>query len=195
MSRKLHPHPLTADEARRIVEACGGGVTGARNRALVALLWRAGLRAREACAIEVDHLRQLPDGRMVVRVERPKGWEKGTPPREVGLDKKTADLVAAWRDNPARGGGRFLFVTATGRPVHPSYLRQLLPMLARRAGIQRRVHPHALRHTFARQLYDEGVGLMEIMLALGHAQLSTTQKYLRSIGATEVIGVTSRREW
>jgi integrase/recombinase XerD len=55
------------------------------------------------------------------------------------------------------------------------------------------VHPHAFRHTFARELYDEGVGILEIMLALGHSSVKTTQTYLQSIGANEVISVTSAR--
>jgi site-specific recombinase XerD len=67
--------------------------------------------------------------------------------------------------------------------------------LAKRAGLERRIHPHALRHTFARELYDEGVGIREIQVALGHRSLATTETYLRSIGATRAVEVTIERVW
>ncbi len=194
------PHPLTSDEAARLLDACGRGWAATRNRALIALMYRAGLRVGEACGLELGAVRFDDEGCGVVRVAKPKGWQRErnpTPPREVGLDPKTCKLVREWIEVRVRHScnGASLFVTRNGAPVQTSYVRQLLPLLGRRAGLERRVHAHALRHTFARQLYDEGIGLVEIMGALGHTSLATTQKYLRSIGATEVINATSRREW
>ena len=186
---KYPPHPLTPDEARALLSACGRGWRGARNRALVAVLWRAGLRAREACGLELAHVRRLELGAEILVAQA-----KGGRPRMVGLDQAALELVDAWLNRRGREPGH-LFVSATGAPLQTSYLRQLLPWLARRAGIRRRVHPHALRHTFARELYDEGVRLREIQLCLGHRSLATTENYLRSIGATEAVSATARREW
>jgi len=88
-----------------------------------------------------------------------------------------------------------LLTTSRGLRILPSYVRQLLPVLARKAKVNRRVHPHAFRHTFAREMYNEGVGVMELMLALGHQSLSTTQTYLQSIGGTQVVNTTTKRKW
>ncbi len=138
---------------------------------------------------------------MVVRVAEPKGYHRSrspSNPREVGIDKKAREIIETWLEASATRpvvGSDWVFTTYTGERLQESYVRQLLPRLARRAGIDRRVHPHALRHTYARELYEEGVGLMEIMRALGHRSLSTTQTYLDSIGATKVIHITSRRSW
>lgn len=191
------PHPLTSGECARLLDACGGGRSGARNRALLVLGYRAGLRCTEACSLDVGDLRRVSGG-LVVRVRFPKGWQRKqnpAPPREVGLDPKAQKIVEAWADTWRRGAEGPLLTTKSGARLLSSYVRTLLPRLAHKAGIRRRVHFHALRHTFARELYDEGAGLMEIMLALGHRRLDTTQTYLQSIGATEVIDVTTRREW
>jgi integrase len=100
-----------------------------------------------------------------------------------------------WGSQKALHRDVYLLRTSEGRPLDPSHLRRWLPMLARRAGLARRVHPHCLRATFARQLYDEGVGIREIQLALGHRRLDTTAVYLQSVGASEVVAATQEREW
>jgi integrase len=164
-----------------------------RNRAHLAVLYRTGIRCRESCTLERKDVEER-DGAVALRVRQPKGWQKGVLPREVALDDRVLELLREWLCVRGDGPG-WLFCTKTGLPVQTSYLRQLLPRLARRAGVARRVHPHALRHTFARELYDEKVGPIEIQLALGHAKLLTTQTYLRSIGATQVNEILRRRRW
>lgn len=144
--------------------------------------------------MEPSDLYPLSDGCMIVRIRMPKGYARGVMPREVGIDKKSAGFVNEWLAIRGTGAGA-LFITSSGARVLPSYIRQLLPMLAKRAGIERRVHPHAFRHTFAKELYEEGVGVVEIMMAMGHHSLSTTQTYLRHIGATEVVNATKKRSW
>lgn len=191
--RKFPPHALDQAEAARLLDAAGAGFVGVRNRALLATYYRAGLRCAEALGLSVADVRNVPGG-LVLRVEKPKGWRRGVPPREVGLDPKAAALVGAWLELRGDAPGP-LYSTRTGRPLLPSYVRALIPRLAARAGLSRRVHAHALRHTFARELYDEHVGMVEIMLSLGHRRLDTTQQYLTSIGATEVIEATTRRTW
>ena len=191
--RRFPAHPLTPAEAEGLLRACGNSRSGRRNRALLVLLYRAGLRCSEALGLDLADLR-VTTGGAVIRVRQPKGFYRGTPPRELGLDAKAAAMLQAWLELRGTWPGP-VFRTRSGRQVTASYVRQLLPRLGRRAGIGRRVHPHALRHTFARQLYEEGHGLVEIMLALGHTKLSTTQTYLRHIGATEVVAITMGRQW
>jgi site-specific recombinase XerD len=189
------PHPLTKSEARRIVQTSADGTrVGLRNRAHITVLYRTGARCSESCALDVSDVYPLDDGCAMIRINRPKGYARGVMPREVGIDPLSAAYIFEWMSERGPEQGP-LFITESGQRVLPSYMRQILPRLGDRLCIERRIHPHAFRHTFARELYDEGVGIMEIMLALGHTSLGTTQNYLRSIGATEVVHTTSRRKW
>ena len=189
------PHPLTKPEAQALIRVASDGTeTGVRNRAICTVLYRTGVRCHELCAMQIDDLYPLDDDRMMIRIRLPKGYENGVMPREIGLDQKSAGIINEWMEVRGQGGSP-LFITRSGAGVLPSYIRQMLPRLGLRAGIKRRVHPHAFRHTFCKELYEEGVGVMEIMLAMGHHSLTTTQKYLRHIGATEVVNATMRRSW
>jgi site-specific recombinase XerD len=192
---RFPPHPLTKLQAIRLIAVADDGTKlGARTAAICVLLYRTGMRCNELCSMEIEDVYPLEDGCAVIRIRNPKGFKGGAMPREVGLDRRAARYIFEWMVARGTQPGP-LFPTGTGRKLHPSYFRQLLPMLAKRGGINRRVHAHAFRHTFAREMYDEGTGLMEIMLALGHTSLATTQKYLRSIGATEVVATTTKRSW
>ena len=89
-----------------------------------------------------------------------------------------------------------LFCTLGGGAVHPSYVRTLLPRLATRAGIDKRVHPHALRHTHAFEVMMAGVPVPIIQQQLGHADLETTSRYLNHLApTTELINRTKGMEW
>jgi site-specific recombinase XerC len=189
------PEPLQAHEALALVRAPNPECrTGCRDRALLAVMWRCGLRNSEARNLELSHV--IVDPKHAVRVLRPKGArsKKGKAPRTVGVDDQTWALLESWiamrGDEPG-----ILFSTASGKPINDRDLRTMVAYNARRAGIRRRVHPHALRHTFAKGLYDESVGMVHIQELLGHTQLTTTAGYLQGIGATEVVEISSARKW
>ena len=74
-------------------------------------------------------------------------------------------------------------------------MRTLLPRVAAKAGIDKRVHPHGLRDTMAYELMMEGVPVPIIQQQLGHASLATTDLYLRHIAPADVIGAMKEREW
>jgi site-specific recombinase XerD len=76
---------------------------------------------------------------------------------------------------------RALFCTLGGSPLDPSYVRKLLARLAGKAGIEKRVNPHALRHSHAAELAAEGVPVKVIQGQLGHANLAVTDRYLRHV--------------
>jgi integrase len=88
-----------------------------------------------------------------------------------------------------------LFCTLEGRPIKDSYVRTLLPRLARRAGIDKRVHPHGLRHTHAYEVMMEGVPVPIIQQQLGHVSLETTSRYLAHLAPKDVIDRMQSREW
>lgn len=185
--------PLTQDEARRLIEAAGGGFAGIRDRAYLSILYRCGLRNNECRMLDIEDLR-MDGAPWTVRVRFPKGVDRGARPRELGVDSGTQEHLGLWLRVRGRSAGP-LFQTAKGKRVHTSHTRRRVQYLGKKAGILRRVHPHALRHTFARALNDEGVSMRLIQLALGHASLSTTAIYLQSLGDPEVIALTSERKW
>ncbi len=187
------PEPLQLSEALALVNAPNPYCrTGCRDRAVLMVMWRCGLRNSEVRNLEVSHVIEQP--RRALRVLRPKGArsKKGKRPREVGVDEQTWAMIQAWLRKRGPGPG-ILFDTTSGKPINDRALRRLVAYNARRAGIQRRVHPHCLRHTYARDLVEEGVGLPHIQGALGHSDLPTTAKYIQDIGATEIVAVTCDR--
>ena len=183
---------LTEAEAVALIRACSPrAATGVRNRALIAVLWRAGLRISEALALEQRDL-DLQAGTLRVR------HGKGDKSRTVGVDEQTAALLARWLDRRralAPGARAPMFCTLAGGRDDPSYVRHLLPRLARRAGIDRRVHAHGLRHTYAAELARERTPINVIRDALGHTSLAVTDRYLRDVAPTHVIETMRARAW
>jgi site-specific recombinase XerD len=183
---------LTDDEVRRLMAACKGpAFTVARHRALIALLYRGGLRVSEAlrlCPKDID----MDTG--AVRVL----WGKGGRARTVGVDPGGLALVATWAAVRARAGVSErapLFCTREGAAMTSGYVRRFMPRLARRAGILKRVHAHGLRHTHAAQLRAEGVDIGVIRRQLGHTSIVTTVRYLDHLAPTAVIEAIAKRAW
>jgi len=194
VSAELAPHPtrgkllppevLTEVEIRALIGACSTRrITGHRNRALLAILWRTGVRISEALELR-PHDVDFKNGTVRVRLG------KGLKPRTTVLsDLDALPLVERWLEERGKlqavGQGAPLLCTLKGTPTDPSYARHLLPLLprlAKRAGLDRRVHPHGLRHTHAADLALAGVPVLAIQHQLGHTSLVTTAQYLRRVG-------------
>ncbi len=88
-----------------------------------------------------------------------------------------------------------VFCTLKGGPISAPYVRMALVRLAKRAGITKRVHPHGLRHTLAFELANEGVATQVIQAQLGHASLTTTDRYIRHLAPQQVIEAMKNRQW
>lgn len=182
---------LSGAEVELLLRQCSRRApTGVRNRALIATLWRCGLRLGEALALQPKDFD--PDAGTLV-VQRGKGGKR----RVVGVDAGTAALVTRWLEvRRGRGiNGRTLFCSLRGLPMDQSYVRHLLPRLARKAGVERRVHAHGLRHAFAVELMRSGAPLYAVRDALGHANVRTTDTYLSRAGAHEAVDAMRAREW
>jgi site-specific recombinase XerD len=191
-SRRRPPEVLTEAEAIALIRACSTRApTGVRNRALIAVLWRSGLRISEALSLELRDI-DLDAGSLRVR------HGKGDRSRTVGVDEQTAALLARWIDRRrslSPGARSPVFCTLQGGRIDTSYVRRLLPRLARKAGIERRVHAHGLRHTYAAELAREGTAINVIRDALGHTSLAVTDRYLRDVAPTHVINTMRARRW
>ncbi len=186
---KYPAEPLSSGEVRALLNGCSPRCpTGLRNRALLVVLWRAGLRISEALDLESRDL----DGE-VVRVRNGKGGRS----RTVGMDPEAWAVLQTWmltRDKLKISGSK-VFCTLKGQPMKTAYVRTLLPRLARKAGIAKRVHPHGLRHTYAFGLASEGFDLRDIQVALGHSSLGTTGTYISHLNPVDLLKQLASRQW
>lgn len=192
-ARRLPIEVLGKSEVASLLDACQGhGVTDARNRALIAVLYRSGLRVSEALSL---HPKDVDAACGAIRVLRGKGGRS----RTVGIDPGGIEHVNRWlrvrATLPLVSPLSPLFCTRTGGTIAAASIRRLLPTLARAAGIAKRVHAHGLRHTHASELRSEGLDIGLISRQLGHADISTTARYLDHINPTAVIEAMGKRGW
>jgi len=177
---KTLPRALTLPDTERLLEADEEvGLVPERERALFELLYATGLRVSEAAGLDLE------DVDFPARLVRVTG--KGSRERIVPFGEAAADAVRAYlpsraalrhraRDDDGESGEP-LFVNARGGRLTPRSMARLLKRRLRAAGLPEEISPHALRHTFATHLLQAGADLRAIQELLGHASLSTTQKY------------------
>jgi integrase/recombinase XerC len=191
-----HPiEPLTRDEAKLLIRSAGSRpgpyASVDRNRAMIALMWRCGLRRSEVTALwpaDIDR------PKATVRVRSGKGGKS----RLLAFDSEVAPYLDKWEHHRGKAGwtqDHPYFCTTSGRPVAPRKLRDAVARAAKRSGITKRIHPHGLRHTFAMELMEEGVPLNVISKAMGHSNSGTTAIYLDHIAAPEVVNTLRARNW
>ena len=190
--RRYPPEILTHPEVQGLIDACPcTSATGLRNRALLAILYRAGLRISEALDL---YPKDVDLDRGAIRVLHGKGDKA----RVVGVDRGALTILERWLDVRAccgHGASTPIFCTASGERLTSGYVRWWLPTLGLRAGIAKRVHAHGLRHTHAAQLREEGVDIGIISKQLGHASISTTAHYLDHIAPWAVVDQIAGRIW
>jgi site-specific recombinase XerD len=176
--------PPTVEEIVAVMRTVGDRADGRRLRALIVLLWRAGLRISEALAL---HEGDLDRARGAVLVRRGKGGKR----REVGMDRWAWAQLDPWleirRGLPAGSLMCVIHGPTAGRHWEASAARKQLHHAAAAAGIRRRFAPHQLRHAHAVEMAHEGVPLVVIQRQLGHANLGITSVYLQGIDSAEII--------
>ncbi len=169
---KTLPTTLTVDEAFRLMEAPSQGKTAerVRDRAILELLYSSGLRVSELVGLNVDRI-DLDLG--IVKVMGKRRRERIVP---VG-SKAIEALQAYLKTRGPVEGEEALFTNRRGERLSARSVGRLVKRYTRESGIFRRISPHSLRHTFATHLLDSGADIREIQEMLGHASLSTTQRY------------------
>jgi integrase/recombinase XerD len=169
------PRPLPVGDVRRLLEAPDPATpAGLRDRAILELLYGSGLRISELTGLDVDDVD--PDAGSV-RV-----LGKGGKEREVPVGSFARDALGAYlaRGRPALAGASTrgaLFLNARGGRLSRQSCARLLGVHVRRAGIDRRVTLHTLRHSFATHLLEGGADVRVVQELLGHASVATTQIY------------------
>ncbi|MBI3398654.1 MAG: tyrosine recombinase XerC [Deltaproteobacteria bacterium] len=202
---KYLPTVLTVDEAKGLVETArtivkkrGNGetekrrkrltrspirrfpdsLTTLRDRAILEVLYSSGIRVGELTGL---NLRDADLNRGVIKV-----LGKGNKERVAILGEKALEALKAYllkksevRSQKSEEGDEPVFLGARGDRIYPRAVQRLVKDTAVRSGISKHPTPHSLRHTFATHLLDAGVDLRTIQEMLGHASLSTTQKYTK----------------
>lgn len=195
---KRPPEIYTQDEVERLIAACSTSAsTGVRNRALIGLLYRTGLRQNEATELRPRDV-EFGSGRVTVRAGKGNKHSDGPVPRVVGIDQAGLALLAHWlnmRRQLGLNGHQPIFCTLHGGKLAGQYVRNLLSRLGKKANIEKRVHAHGFRHTFACELSREGIELGVISKQLGHRSQATTAKYLDHIAPQRVFDTIGKREW
>lgn len=161
-----------------------GCTTGLRNRAMLELMHRAGLRVGEVCGLLTRDIIGLEEGaqRGAARV-----IGKGDKERTVSLDAQTIHWMRRWNDvrRGRRFPGRTFFCTFNGKPVLTRYVQDLVRRMATKAAElgmiaperALKITPHKFRHAFATENAEEGTDLVKIQAQLGHANVATTSIY------------------
>ncbi|MDC0719614.1 tyrosine recombinase XerC [Nannocystis bainbridge] len=187
------PVALPVEDLTDMIDGPGhaDGVLGLRDRAILEILYGAGLRVGECVALDLEHLRWDSDA-LTLRVV----GGKGNKDREVPLGAPGAAAVRAWlgvrekmlppgqplsestgSKRGAARGERALFLGRRGQRLGDRSVRALVYRRCEATGARARVGPHGLRHSFATHLLEGGCDLRSIQAMLGHASLSTTQRY------------------
>jgi integrase/recombinase XerC len=176
--RRSLPNVVSVDDCFALIDAPSARTAaGLRDRCALELLYGAGLRVSELVGL---NLGDLLDGATALRV-RGKGRKERILPLvekpRAALERYLARRGELALSAGARGGGEALFLNRRGGRITTRSIARHLARYALIAGARRHVHPHALRHSFATHLLDMGGDLRGIQELLGHASLSTTQRY------------------
>jgi integrase/recombinase XerD len=172
-TRKL-PTVLTEGEVERLLETTEPTTTqGLRDRTMLELMYATGLRVSELVGLRLAQLR-LEGGFLIA-------FGKGSKERIVPVGERAEAFVARWlreaRPLWAKGRHDALFVSRRGGPMTAVRFWQIVKSRGRAAGIERRISPHVLRHSFATHLLDHGADLRAVQAMLGHTDISTTEIY------------------
>lgn len=145
-------------------------LTGARDRAILEVLYGTGIRVSELCQLKVNDVDDA-----FIRVQGKGGKERIVP---IGSKALTAvDHYLNFRDGEKYSQQLYLFVTNRGRPIHRIGVWMIVKNYAKQASIDKVISPHTFRHSFATHLLDNGADLRVIQELLGHANISSTDRY------------------
>jgi integrase len=184
------PDPPSVEEIVAVMRTVGDRAEGVRIRALIVILWRAGLRISEALALAES---DLDPNRGAVLIRAGKGGRR----REVGMDRWGWEQLRPWlalrTSVPVGAWLCVLHGPTAGRPWAASSAREELRGAAARAGVRRRFAPHQLRHAHAVEMAREGIPITVIQRQLGHVDLGVTSVYLRGIDNAEIIDTVHER--
>ncbi|MGB3619850.1 MAG: tyrosine recombinase XerC [Ketobacter sp.] len=168
---KRLPHTLDVDQVQQLMQIDERDPLSIRDRAILELFYSSGLRLSELLQLKIEH---LDWSEATVRV-----LGKGNKERVVPVGRLALQALQDWlalRDQFAPQDTS-LFVSKRGTPLHPSTVQKRFKQWGIKQGIDRNLHPHLLRHSFASHILESSGDLRSVQELLGHADISTTQIY------------------
>ncbi|HEY6364801.1 MAG TPA: site-specific tyrosine recombinase XerD [Candidatus Binatia bacterium] len=179
-ARKL-PHTLSADDVGKLLaQPNPQELLGVRDQAMLELLYATGLRVSELIALQMQQINF--DGNFLT--VKGKGSKVRAVPFGQWARQKLLTYIGADRRRLLKGKSSvFVFINRSGRPLTRQGFWKLIRGYALASGIEKRVTPHTLRHSFATHLLEGGADLRSVQSMLGHADISTTQIYTHVNGA------------
>lgn len=170
---QLIPEVLTIEEVNALLaQPKGDSFVGARDRAILELLYATGMRVSEACQLKLHDL-----GDQFVKV---KG--KGKKERVIPVGKKALEAVDHYLLHFRPHPSEMLFLSIKGKPIDRIAIWSRVKFYAKGAGIEKEISPHTLRHSFATHLLENGADLRLIQDMLGHEDIGTTDRYTHVAG-------------
>ncbi|MDH3992369.1 MAG: tyrosine recombinase XerC [Gammaproteobacteria bacterium] len=169
--RKL-PHSLDVDRIQHLLDGKPNDWLTQRDLAIMELMYSSGLRLAELVNMDLQQL-DLRQGEARV-------LGKGRKTRIVPIGQKARDVLQAWLTTRAihcAEGESAVFINRSGTRLSPRSVQQRMRRWAQQQGLDSRLHPHALRHSFATHVLESSGDLRAVQELLGHANLSTTQIY------------------
>lgn len=195
--KEYPPVPLERAEVMALLAATPKrGARGKRDRALIGALYGSGARIGEMLALYPSDLNPAAHAISILH-------GKGDKRRTVGLNPEAWALMEVWlaeRQRLGITGHKRLFCTVVGagqgRPLQRSVWTTSLHRLARRAGVEKRVTSHQLRHTWAFEVgIKERESILVVQKQLGHARIDTTVRYMNHLGDADLVELNARRRW
>lgn len=162
--QKKLPTVLSRDEVRKLIESA----STKKSRLMLMLLYSSGLRVSECCSLKVND----------IEMEQKIGWVRNGKGGKDRLFILSDSLIEGLRGFVAGNGG-YLFSNKSDAPLSARNIQKIVSTTARRAGINKEVTPHTLRHSFATHLLESGESIRKIQELLGHSNLQTTQIYTK----------------
>ncbi len=193
---KRMPKKYTAGQLRKLFAATAAGRNDAertRDRAILLLLYASGLRREELCTLRLADVTIESSRIATLRIHG-----KGAKERMVAVEGPVVTALGEWleiRRNDARQARTVEFFASvnTGDPLKPEGLERIVKRTAQRAGLTQ-WGVHMFRVTFATQLYDDGVDIERIRLALGHESIETTRGYIAVANRQRAVRMASHRQ-
>lgn len=176
MAKNKLPKVLSREEISRLMAVPNPRYpTGLRNRVMLQLFYRAGLRRQEVMDLspaDIDYTNNL------LYIQDSKGGKD----RVVPFDDETKDWLLKWKER--RPESDYFFCTLPGNQLNPRYVLEMVYRASEKAQVfvqngreKKKVHPHIFRHTYATELLEEGFGIHEVQQLLGHSNITTTAVY------------------
>ena len=191
---KTPPECYTDLEVQMFMRACSTrGRAGIRDRAMIAFMWRCGARCQETLDLMPTDIHWDRSSVTIASGKRRK-------PRVLGVDAQTLALLRTWEDCRVEiGAGNdspfFCGIRTPGSQLATDATRKSFALIGEKSGVEKRLHAHGLRHSFAFSLLREGVPLDVISKALGHSNMKTTIEYLQHMHPVEVVETMQARDW